>query len=142
MGEPDPRSRCPGPSALRPSPVPGLPHPVDWQIQVAALAGIRAQAVLTAGTWPGPPHPGGPLPVALPVAVASRLHVAPGSVLKAAARSGPASAGLRVTGLFRPRNPASPYWALDLVPVSGFGGNAIPGDGPPRVPSSYTAPRW
>jgi hypothetical protein len=91
------------------------------QIQLATLPGIRAQAMLTAGKWPGPPHPGDPLPVALPVTAASRLHLSPGSVLKDDARSGPASAGLRVTGLFRPRNPASPYWALDLVPVSGIG---------------------
>jgi ABC-type antimicrobial peptide transport system permease subunit len=111
------------------SPVLGLPPPAGWQIQVAALAGVRAQTTLTAGTWPGLPHPGSPLPVALPVAVASRLHAVPGSVLKAASRSGPASAGLRVTGLFRLKNPASPYWAMDLVPVSGFAANAFPGAG-------------
>jgi hypothetical protein len=120
-----------------PSPILGLPAPVEWQIQVGSLAGLRAQTTLTAGTWPGPPQPGGPLPVALPVAVASRLHAAPGSVLKTAAASGPASAGLRVTGLFRTRNPASPYWALDLVPVSGFGGNTIPGVGPPGSIAIY-----
>ena len=113
------------------SPVRGLPPPVEWHIQIAALAGISAQTTLTAGTWPGPPHPGSPLPVALPVAVASRLHVTPGSVLRAAIRSGPAAAGLRVTGLFRLKNRASPYWALDQVPVSGFAGNAIPGVGKP-----------
>ena len=110
-------------------PVPGLPPPAEWQIQVGELAGIQAQTTLTAGAWPGPPHPGDPLPVALPVAVARRLHVAPGSVLTAAGQSGAASAGLRVTGLFRPKNPASPYWAMDLVPVSGFGSNIIPGVG-------------
>ena len=44
---------------------------------------------------------------------------------------GPASAGLRVTGVFRLRNPASPYWALDQLPVSGFAANAIPGVGAP-----------
>jgi ABC-type antimicrobial peptide transport system permease subunit len=127
------------PRAVRaePSPVPGLPAPVDWQIQVAALAGISAQATLTAGTWPGPPHRASPLPVALPVAVASRLHVTPGSVLKAAIRSGPAAAGLRVTGLFRVKNPASPYWALDQVPVSGFAANTIPGFGAPGSLVTY-----
>jgi FtsX-like permease family len=121
------------PRAVRsePSPVRGLPAPVEWQIQVGALAGIRTQTTLTAGTWPGPPDPGRPLPVALPVAVASRLHVSHGSVLKAATRSGPAAAGLRVTGLFRLKNPASPYWALDQVPVSGFAAHAIPGVGAP-----------
>ena len=81
------------PRAVRaePSPALGLPPPVDWQIQLAALAGISARTTLTAGTWPGPLRPGRPLPVALPVAVASRLHVTPGSVLKAATRSGPAA---------------------------------------------------
>jgi ABC-type antimicrobial peptide transport system permease subunit len=128
------------PRAVRaePSPVLGLPPPVDWQIQVAALAGISAQATLTAGTWPDLPHPGRPLPVALPVAVASRLHVTPGSVLKAATRSGPAAAGLRVTGLFRPRNPASPYWTLDQVPFSGFAANTIPGVGTTIIPGVGT----
>jgi hypothetical protein len=119
------------------SPGRGLPAPAEWQIQVGALAGIRAQTTLTAGRWPGPPRPGRPLPVALPVAVASRLHVTPGSVLKAATRSGPAAAGLRVTGLFRLRNPASPYWALDQVPVSGFAAHAIPGTGPPGSLVTY-----
>jgi hypothetical protein len=119
------------------SPVRGVPPPVAWQIQVAALAGIGAQAVLTTGTWPGPPQPGGPLPVALPVTAARRLHVAPGSVLKDPGRSGPAAAGLRVTGLFRPRNPASPYWALDLLPVSGIEAHTLPGQGPPGSVVTY-----
>ncbi len=128
------------PPAVRaePSPVLGLPPPVDWQIQVAALAGISAQTTLTAGTWPGPPHPGQPLPVALPVAVASRLHVTPGSVLKAALRSGPAAAGLRVTGLFRPKNPASPYWTLDQLPSSGASASAISGVGTTVIPGVGT----
>ncbi len=128
------------PRAVRaePSPALGLPPPVNWQIQVAALAGIRAQTALTAGTWPGPPHPGRPLPVALPVAVASRLHVTPGSVLKTAIRSGPAAAGLRVTGLFRFKNPASPYWALDQVPFSGFAASTIPGVGTTLIPGVGT----
>ena len=113
------------------SPVPGTPRPLQWQIQVGALTGLRAQTVLTAGTWPGRPHRGEPLPVALPVAVASQLRVVPGSVLRTAAQSGPAAAGLRVTGLFRVMDPASPYWAVDLVPVAGFTASALPGGGIP-----------
>ena len=65
------------------------------------------------------------------MAVARQLHVTAGSVLKASIQSGPAAAGLRVTGLFRVKNPASPYWAMDLVSVSGFSGNAIPAVGQP-----------
>jgi len=113
------------------SPVAGTPPPVEWELQPAALNGLQAQTVLTAGTWPGPPHRGGPLPVALPVAAARRLHVVPGSVLKATTHSGPAGAGLRITGVYRAKDPASPYWALDLVPVAGFAANAIPALGAP-----------
>jgi hypothetical protein len=89
------------------------------QIQPASLEGISAQATLTAGQWPGPPQHGGPLPVALPAAVASQLHLKPGSVLTGTPQSGGAPTSLQVTGLFRPRNPTSPYWALDLLPISG-----------------------
>jgi hypothetical protein len=89
------------------------------QVQPASLEGITAQATLTAGKWPGPPVRGHPVPVALPVAAASQLHATLGSVLTGAPASGGAPTSLRVTGLFRPKNPASPYWALDLLPVSG-----------------------
>jgi ABC-type antimicrobial peptide transport system permease subunit len=109
-------------SALWAAPI-QLPSPATstatTQIQPASLEGISAQATLTAGTWPGPPRGGGPLPVALPAAVASRLHLTPGSVLTGTPQSGGAPISLQVTGLFRPRNPASPYWALDLLPISG-----------------------
>jgi ABC-type antimicrobial peptide transport system permease subunit len=90
------------------------------QIQPASLEGISAQATLTAGKWPGPPHHGGPVPVALPAAAASQLHLTLGSVLTGTPPSGGAPTSLQVTGLFRPRNPASPYWAVDLLPVSGL----------------------
>jgi hypothetical protein len=89
------------------------------QIQAASLTGITAHAALTSGEWPGPPDPGGPLPVALPVTVASRLHLTLGSVLTGAPEAGGAAVSLRVTGLFQPEDPASPYWALDLLPISG-----------------------
>jgi len=90
------------------------------QIQLASLPGISAQATLTAGKWPGPPHHGDPVPAALPAAAASQLHVTVGSVLTATPQSGGAPTSLQVTGLFRPRNPASTYWALDPLPVSGI----------------------
>ena len=89
------------------------------QIQPASLEGISARVTLTAGTWPGPPRRGGPVPVALPAAAASRLHVTVGSVLTGAPASGGALTSLQVTGLFRPRNPVSPYWMVDLLPSSG-----------------------
>jgi len=99
----------------------GMTHfPTITQIQPASVEGISAQATLTAGKWPGPPHHGGPLPVALPVAVASQLHLTVGSVLTGTPQPSGAPTTLQVTGLFRPRNPASPYWTVDLLPVSGI----------------------
>ncbi|MGH3225719.1 MAG: FtsX-like permease family protein, partial [Streptosporangiaceae bacterium] len=89
------------------------------QIQPASVEGISAQATLTAGKWPGPPRRGGPVPVALPAAVASQLHLTVGSVLKGTTQPAGTPASLQVTGLFRPRDPASTYWALDLLPLSG-----------------------
>ena len=100
-----------------------LPSPADvlrTQIQPASLGGISAQARLTAGKWPGLPHHGGPLPVALPAAVASRLHLTLGAVLTGTPEPSGAPISLQVTGLFRPRNPASLYWTLDLLPSSGI----------------------
>ena len=90
------------------------------QIQLASLDAISARATLTAGTWPGPPRHGGPVPVALPAAVASQLHLTVGSVLTGTTVAGGAPTSMQVTGLFRPTDPASPYWALDLLPVSGI----------------------
>ncbi len=89
------------------------------QIQPASVEGISAQATLTAGEWPGPPHHGGPVPVALSTAVASQLHLRVGSVLKGTTQPAGTPTPLQVTGLFRPTNPASTYWALDLLPISG-----------------------
>lgn len=89
-------------------------------IQLASLDGFTAQATLTAGKWPGPPQRGDPLPAALPAAAAGRLHLTTGSVLTGTPESGGAPVSIRVTGLFQATNPASPYWALDLLPVSGI----------------------
>jgi FtsX-like permease family len=100
-----------------------LPSPagvLTTQVQLASLEGISAQATLTAGEWPGPPRHGGPLPVALPAAAASRLHLTLGSVLTGDPQPSGAPISLQVTGLFRPRNPASLYWTLDLLPSSGI----------------------
>jgi len=106
-------------------PTPGF-IPNTTQVEIAALSGISAQATLTAGQWPGPSRPGGPLPAALPAAVASRLHLASGSLLTGTPTYAHKPISLRITGLYRPRNPASPYWALDLVPVSGISVQRFP----------------
>ena len=125
-------------------PSPGNPT-ATRQILLASLAGISAQVTLTAGTWPGPPHRGGPVPAAVPAAVASQLHLTVGSVLTATPLSGGAAISLQVTGLFRANDPASPYWALDLLPVSGMSVqrySASYAESAPRARPPATAPRW
>jgi ABC-type antimicrobial peptide transport system permease subunit len=110
---------CPSVTVPRPGPSTCTTNPVTAQIQPASLEAVSAQATLTAGTWPGPPRASSPVPVALPAAVASQLHLTVGSVLTGTTQSGGAIS-LQVTGLFRATNPASPYWAVDLLPTSGI----------------------
>jgi hypothetical protein len=83
--------------------------------EVAAPAGLRANARLTAGTWPGAPHAGGPVPAALPAAVAAQLGAAPGTILALRDPSTRARLRLQVTGLYRQRDPAARYWGIDQI---------------------------
>jgi len=88
-------------------------------IQAAVLDGIAAHVRLTAGRWPGPPAPGQPIPVALPASTAAMLHVAVGEALTLPDSLTGARARLRVTGLYRPRDPGGPYWRLSLLGATG-----------------------
>jgi len=88
-------------------------------IQAAAMDGATGHAVLTAGHWPGPVSHGRPIPVALPASTAAMLHLAVGQVLTLPDSLTGSRARLVVTGLFRPRDPADPYWRLSLVGTSG-----------------------
>ncbi len=89
-------------------------------VEVAAPGGIRAHAVLTAGTWPGPPGRGGPVGVALPVLAARELHARPGTVLRSSDRITNAPVPLLVTGVYRAADPGSGYWGIDLIAPSGI----------------------
>src|SRR5579863_1612897 len=88
-------------------------------IQAAVLTGFTGHAELTAGRWPGPRAAGRPIPVALPAAAAALLHVTLGQVLTLPDSITGAVARLRVTGLWRPRDPASAYWRVSLLGTSG-----------------------
>ncbi|MFJ3948659.1 FtsX-like permease family protein [Streptomyces libani] len=73
----------------------------------------RSRLTLTAGHWPGPAAHGR-LPVALPEAAAARLGVGPGRRFTLDNRlSGPARLAVEVTGVYRPKDRADPYWKLD-----------------------------
>jgi hypothetical protein len=89
------------------------------QIQAAVLDDVRAHAELTAGTWPGPGQPGQPIGVVLPAATAGLLHFSVGQALVLRDSVTGVRARLGVAGLFRPRDPAAPFWRLSLLGTSG-----------------------
>ncbi|MBO0814289.1 MAG: hypothetical protein J2P30_03935, partial [Actinobacteria bacterium] len=88
-------------------------------IQAAVLGGVAAHVQLTSGHWPGPSGQGQPIPAALPASTAAMLHVAVGQVLTLPDSITGTRARLRVTGLYRPKDPAAPYWRLSLIGTSG-----------------------
>jgi hypothetical protein len=83
--------------------------------EVAAAGQLRAHARLAAGAWPAAPRPGSPIPAALPVTVAAQLGVAPGAVLALRDPSTGARLRLRVSGLYRQRDPGARYWGIDQI---------------------------
>jgi hypothetical protein len=88
-------------------------------LQAAVLSQVTAHAQLTAGVWPGPLTPGQPAGVALPVTTAALLHFSVGQVLALPDSLTGAPVRIRVTGLFRPRDPAAPYWRASLLGTAG-----------------------
>jgi FtsX-like permease family len=88
-------------------------------IEAAAVGDITASARLTSGTWPAGPPSRGPVPAALPTAAASDLGLHTGSVVSLRDLTTGETVSLRITGLYRPAQPASSYWLIDLVGTSG-----------------------
>jgi hypothetical protein len=89
-------------------------------LEAAALAAAAANSVLVSGTWPTAPRPGQPIPGALPSATASLLRLSAGDVLTLRDRVSGKPVSVRLTGTFRPRDPTSAYWQLDLIGNGGF----------------------
>jgi hypothetical protein len=105
--------------------VPGPQRPGQVPVmQAAAVAGIRANATLTGGSWPGTARTGQPIPAALPASAAADLGLRVGSVLRLHDPTSGAPVTLQVSGLYRPRRPAAAYWQIDL---NGTGGVTIGG---------------
>jgi hypothetical protein len=109
------------PLGFVPGSLPAIPasqgnHPIA---EAAFLGGLPAQAVLTAGRWPGAPVAGQPVPAALPAAAALLLHVTVGDVLRLKDQISGQDVRFTVTGLYRPRQLTSQYWALDDIALSG-----------------------
>lgn len=93
-------------------------------IQAAALSGIAGHAALTAGSWPAASG-GTAIQAAAPASVAAQLHLRVGQVLVLSDRVNGAPVRLVLTGLYRVRDPADPYWRLDLIGTSGV--SVLPG---------------
>jgi len=107
-------------------------------VQAVAADGIQANSVLTSGSWPAtslsaipqaaktptavtPAPAAQPVTAALDAAAAGRLHVPAGGLLTLRTAGSSRPILVRVTGLFRPRDPASAYWRLDPISQSGVG---------------------
>jgi FtsX-like permease family protein len=101
-----------------------LPRPrgsrVISTIQAAALGGVASHVGLVAGNWPGPRSRGQPVGVALPASTARMLGLSVGEVLALRDTQTGAPVRLVVVGLFRVRDPASPYWQLSLLGTAGY----------------------
>jgi hypothetical protein len=107
---------------------------------VVAAQGLTSHAVLISGSWPGSPaeltartrqdRPGAagqpaaglqqPVPAALSAAAAAQLHVTAGSVIRLHSPYDHQTVRVRVTGIFRPADPADPYWQLDPLHTVGI----------------------
>jgi hypothetical protein len=88
-------------------------------IQAAAVAGITANARLTAGHWPAPPHAGRPIPAALPTTAAADLRLGVGSVVTLTDPATGNRTTMQVTGLYRPDRPTAAYWQFDNLGPTG-----------------------
>jgi hypothetical protein len=110
----DPFGFVPGALPARPASAGNQPI-----VEAAELGGITSQAVLVSGRWPGAPASGQPIPAALPTTAAVLLHVSVGDVLRLRDGITRGYARFVVTGLYRPRQVSSYYWALDDVTPAG-----------------------
>lgn len=104
------------PLSLRPA---GAPKKSDPDLTLLATFD-RARLELVGGSWPAAAAKGaGTVEVAVPETVSRALHIAAGQQITLADRLGGRPLRIHVTGVYRPADPASPYWQLD--PLAGRG---------------------
>ena len=83
------------------------------QTQLVTLPGFSAHADMVSGGCRLTAGGAGGLPACVPAAVARELGVRTGTVLTLRDSAGGRPVLVRITGLFRPVSPRSPYWQLD-----------------------------
>jgi hypothetical protein len=82
------------------------------QTHLISLTALYAHAVLVAGSWPTVVSGSAAVPVAVPVGLARNLHLAAGRTFRLHESVTGAPVDVRITGIFRPLRPGSPYWLL------------------------------
>jgi hypothetical protein len=87
----------------------GLPNA---QTHLISLTALYAHADLLAGSWPAVASGPAAVPVAVPAGLARSLHLAVGQTVRLHESVSGALLSVRITGIFRPRQPGSPYWLL------------------------------
>jgi ABC-type lipoprotein release transport system permease subunit len=75
----------------------------------------RSRVRLAQGNWPRAASASGPLQVALPETAALQLKVKPGAAIALTDRLTDKPLAVTVSGLYRPADPADPYWQLDAL---------------------------
>ena len=88
-------------------------------VTVVGPDALPAHATLITGHWPAAVSGGGPVPVAVSARAAARLGASVGKIITIRSPYDSKDATLRVSGIFRPDDAASPYWHLD--PLGGHG---------------------
>ena len=83
--------------------------------EAAAPSRIETFGLLTSGSWPDPPRAGQPIPVAVPAQAAAQLQLRTGSLLTTRDTNSRRTVSFRVSGIYRQRDPASPFWGIDAI---------------------------
>jgi hypothetical protein len=90
-----------------------FPHGIglaNAQTHLISLTALNAHAALVAGSWPTVVSGSAAVPAAVPVGLARNLHLAAGQTIRLHESVTGAPVDVRITGIFRPLQPASPYW--------------------------------
>jgi len=82
------------------------------QTHLISLTALNAHAALVAGSWPTAVSGSAAVPAAVPVGLARNLHLAAGQTIRLHESVTGAPVDVRITGIFRPLQPGSPYWLL------------------------------
>jgi hypothetical protein len=99
-----------------------LPHNIglpNAQTHLISLTALNAHASLVAGSWPTVVSGSAAVPAAVPAGLARSLRLTAGQTLRLHESVSGAPVDVRITGIFRPLQPDSPYWLLGSASSGG-----------------------